>query len=259
MNAKRVSKDWGFGFIISAMKALEKALKGYRCLVFLDLEGTQYTHEMIEIGAYKVLIRDDLTVKKVFKGYESYVKAHARIGYVVTKLTGITDQKIKTEGIPFRLVQQQMKKYLGAYWKKCLFVTFGSHDLCIVNETTQNNLDCSVEETRYMNHHTLDFSAFLATYVKDDNNNPLSLANYLKVFEVPFEGKAHDALVDAYNLLDLYKAVLSRKDILEQEYRKTLARIHHLPQPICKVLQKLDSGETVDPEFYTEAIRDSLK
>ena len=44
---------------MSYVKQLERALRGKKVLVFLDLEGTQFTHEMIEIGAYKVFLKDD--------------------------------------------------------------------------------------------------------------------------------------------------------------------------------------------------------
>jgi hypothetical protein len=36
------------------MKALDKAICDKKVLIFVDLEGTQFTHEMIEIGAYAV-------------------------------------------------------------------------------------------------------------------------------------------------------------------------------------------------------------
>ena len=109
---------------MSYVKQLERALRGKKVLVFLDLEGTQFTHEMIEIGAYKVFLKDDLTVKKVLKGFKSYVRPHARIGKVVTDLTGITEELLVKEGLPYRVVQQAFRKYVGKDWEKCLFVTF---------------------------------------------------------------------------------------------------------------------------------------
>jgi len=241
------------------MKALEKELSDNRCLIFMDLEGTQFSHEMIEIGAYKVLLKDDLSVKRIIPGFSSYVKSKAKVGKVVTNLTGITDEKLRKEGIPFRLIQQGLKKYVGKEWGKCLFVTFGSHDLRIIMQSAENNMDASMEEARYVTHHAFDFSEFLARFIKDEHGNSYSLANYLKVFGVPFEGKAHCALVDAYNLIDLYKAFLSKPDIIEVEYKKTLSRMSHFPVPVLRVLQRLNKGQNVTPDDYESEIKDYLK
>lgn len=46
------------------MKALNKHLNNVKTLCFLDLEGTQFSHEMIAIGAVKVSIRKDGSVKR---------------------------------------------------------------------------------------------------------------------------------------------------------------------------------------------------
>jgi DNA polymerase III epsilon subunit-like protein len=241
------------------MKALEKELRGHDCLIFLDLEGTQFSHEMIEIGAYKVYLNKDQTVKKIFDGYTSYVKAKAKVGRVVTNLTGITDEKIKKDGVPFRVIQQGFRKYVGKDWGKCLYVTFGSHDLRIIMQSADNNMDASMEEARYVTHNALDLSEFISRFIKDENGNSLSLTNYLKVFNVPFEGKAHDALADAYNLIDLYKAFLAHPEIVEAEYKKVLAKMTHFPVPVIRVLQKLNKGETVTPDDYEKEIKESLK
>jgi len=225
----------------------------------MDLEGTQFSHEMIEIGAYKVLLKDDLSVKRIAPGFSSYVKAHAKVGKVVTSLTGITDEKIKKDGLPFRLIQQGLKKYVGKEWGKCLFVTFGSHDLRIVMQSAENNMDASIEEARYITHNAFDFSEFLARFIKDEHGNSYSLANYLKVFGVAFEGKAHSALADAYNLIDLYKAFLTKPEIVEEEYKKTLARMSHFPIPVLRILQKLCKGQNVTPADYENEIKEYLK
>lgn len=241
------------------MKALERIIKDRRCLVFLDLEGTQFTHEMIEIGAYKAIIKDDFSIKKVFSGYKTYVKAKNRIGKLVVEMTGITEEKLKKEGVPYRVAIQGLQKYLGREWDKCLFVTFGSHDLRIFEQSLFNNLDADKNAVRQIVHHAFDFSAFISQFIKDDNGNPFSLANYLKVMEIPFEGQAHDALADAYNLMDLYKAFLAKPEIVQREYMKTLSRMSHFPPPVLKVLSQLNEGQTVTPEDYQKAIEDYIK
>lgn len=240
------------------MKALERIIKDRRALVFLDLEGTQFSHEMIEIGAYVCILNDDLSVKSVCPPYKSYVLAHHPIGSLVSKMTGINEKKLQDEGRDFTIVMSEFKHYVGKYWGRCLFVTFGSHDLRIINQSVLNAYKPDVEISRTINKNHFDFSAFLSQYIQDPNGNPLSLTNYLKVYEVPFEGQAHDALADAYNLIDLYKAFLSRNDINEREYKKSLSHLHHLPTPVSKVLKKLNEGKNILPEDWDKAVKESF-
>ena len=243
-----------------AVKQLEKALRGKRVLVFLDLEGTQFSHEMIEIGAYKAYLRDDLTIRKIMGGFKSYVKPKSRIGHAVTDLTGITEKLIEEKGVPYRVVQQAFRKYVGKDWDKCLFVTFGSHDFRIISQSAENNMDASMEQARYVIHHAWDYSEFIARFIRDDKGNNYSLSNYLKLFDVDFEGQKHDALADAYNLIDLYKAFLAKPEIVMREYEKTLGLSrNHFPEPVRQVMAKLSQGEAVSPEEYASYIKEYLQ
>lgn len=242
------------------MRELEKALRGNKILIFLDLEGAQFSHEMIEIGAYKVVLKDDLTVKKIFKPYKAYVRAKSRVGKVVTELTGITDEKIEKEGIPYRVALNGLIKYVGNKdYHRCLFVTFGSFDKTIFQASGEHNKDASMDETRFITHHMFDFAEFLSRFVRDQNGNPYSLKNCLKLFGVEFEGREHDAACDALNLIDLYKAFLENPQIVKEEYKKVIARNHHLPGPVAMVMNKLNKGLTVGPEEYDYYVEEFLK
>jgi len=242
------------------MKILDKKLKGRRCLVFVDLEGTGYSHEMIEIGAYLTTIDEQGFINKVSAPFKRYVKAHHKIGHFVENMTGITEKLLEKEGRPFADVLKEFRKYVGKHWEDCLFVTFGNHDMVIVNRSFEENQETASEVfVRQINRANFDFSAFLAPYVQDQNGNPLSLVNYLKVFGVAFEGKAHDALADAYNLMDLYKAVLENPQILKTEYMKTLTHYHHAPQPVSKMIKKLSEGENVTPADWEKAVEETFE
>lgn len=241
------------------MRELDKALRGKRCLLFIDLEGTQTTHEMIEIGAYKVLLKPDGTVKKVFKPYHAFVLAKHRIGPIVTKLTGITDFQLKKEGIPFRLVQQQLKKYLGKDYGDALLVSYGAQDAHIILASAENNMDASMDDARLLSRHFFDLAEFVARFVRDDSGNLYSLTNILKIYQVEFQGAAHSALNDAYNLLLLYQAFLARPDITAEQYKKLLTHYNHAPVPVIRVLQQLNRGEAVTPEDWARHIEASLQ
>jgi inhibitor of KinA sporulation pathway (predicted exonuclease) len=259
MKEELVSAKSALGGRIAVMKALRKAIKDKKVLVFVDLEGTQFSHEMIEIGAYMAYLGDDLRIVKHEKGFSTYVKATNPIGRVVENMTGITEKTLKTKGVSFPAAMTMFQKYLKKNKAECIFVTFGNHDLRIINQSVYYSGDASKEFAHTINKQYLDFSDFLSTYIKDDNGNPYSLTNYLKVFGIPFDGQAHDALADALNLMDLYTAFIEHPDIVEKEYKKVLCKIHHLPSPIGTVLTKLSAGEIVTPEVWENAIKEAIK
>lgn len=241
------------------MQALNKYLMNRKTLCFLDLEGTQFSHEMIAIGAVKVSLKKDGTIKKIHKGYYTLVKAKNRVGSVVTNLTGITDKDLKEKGISFRSAVDNVKKYMGREFTKCLFVTFGNHDVRIISQSLAHNLDAKKDDVEVLIKHNFDLADFLNTYLKDENNNNLSLAHMLEKFKINFKGTQHNALADAINLAYLYDAFLKNKDILAVEYRKTLGMYRHLPEPIHRAVERLANGETVKPEEFDEYIKDSIQ
>ncbi|MCQ3035266.1 MAG: exonuclease domain-containing protein [Bacilli bacterium] len=240
------------------MKALEKIITGRKQLAFLDLEGTQFSHEMIAIGCVKVDIRKDGSIRKIHKGYHSLVIAKNKIGKVVTDLTGITEQDLKANGKPLRVVVQELKKYLGSYFTKTLFVTFGSHDNRILGQSCAYNMDANEEDLRIMIKHNFDLSEFVSQYVRDENNNTYSLDNMLKLFNVEFEGTKHDPLYDALNLAYLYDAVIKNKPILCEQYRNVLKKMRHLPQPLHEALIMLLDGKVVTPKDLDRLISEAL-
>jgi DNA polymerase III alpha subunit (gram-positive type) len=242
-----------------AMLALEKILKSRKSLCFIDLEGTQFSHEMIAIGAVKVDVKKDGSIKKIHKGYYTLVKPKSKIGKVVTDLTGITDKEVKEKGVSFRVAINGLKKYMGFYFSKCLFVAFGNHDFRIMAQSLAHNLDVNKEDIETIIKHQFDLAEFLSTYIKDDNNNNLSLANFLKIFDIDFKGTQHNALADAYNTVYLYDAFLKNKEIVVNEYRKTLGMIRHLPEPIHLAIEKLSKKENVSAEEFESYVRNSLK
>lgn len=241
------------------MKVLEKHIEHRKSLCFLDLEGTQFTHEMIAIGAVKVDLRRDMSIKKIHKGYYTLVKAKNRIGKVVTDLTGITEAQVKENGVSFRVAVEQLKKYMGRDFSKCLFVTFGNHDVRIISQSLAHNLDVKKEDVQIMIKHAFDFAEFISNYVRDEHFNTYSLTNMLKVFGVEFEGTQHNALADAKNLAYLYQAVLRSRPILKEEYKKVLGLTRHLPDPIHDVILKLQAGETVTPEMFDKMVDETLR
>lgn len=241
------------------MKNLKRIVGNRKTLVFIDLEGTQFSHEMIAIGAVKVDLHKDCSVKKIHKGYYTLVLPKNKIGRVVTDLTGLTDAEVKKDGIRFRAAIQNFKKYVGRDFNKTLFVAFGNHDARILAQSLIYNLDAPTEDVKIMIKHFFDFSEFISQYIRDDNFNTYSLSNMLKVFNIDFEGEKHNALADTINLVKLYDAMIKNEEILTQEYIKTLSKAHGLNEPISSLIKRLliEKKET-SYEDFVELIKESL-
>lgn len=239
------------------MEIFEKETHDLKALVFLDLEATSFTSEMIEIGAYLAKIDEKGMVTKVFPPFKRYIKANHEIGTPVTKLTGITEDLLKKEGHGFQEIMSSFRKYVGRFWEDCRFVTFGEHDMVIIKNTMAEHRDIDPRYARNIYRHHLDLQRLLSFYIQDENGNPYSLANYLKIFGLEFDGKAHDAVYDALNLLDLYKKAIVSEEIFEQGYKKTL--INNKKPIIRELIKRLNSGQTITPEIYEDMLRRTFK
>lgn len=237
------------------MKKFEKLLKGHKNIVFLDFEGTQFSHEMIAIGAVATTIDKNGRIKKSKKPFKILVKAKNKVGKYVTSLTGISDELLAKGGLSFAKAIDALKKYVGISFKKSSFVTFGSHDLTILNRSISYNFDFNKDACSQIQKNYIDFLAFIGEFVKDPKGNQISLVHFCQMFGVKEEGPAHDPSVDAVNLANLYDAVMSNKDTLLDEYKKVLGKFSHFPEPINKVVQKLVSGESVSPEDFEQEIK----
>lgn len=237
------------------MRHFNKISKNYKYLVFLDFEGTQYSHEIIAIGAVAVSLKSNGSIKKYYAPFKRYVKPKNPIGSFVTNLTGITENKIKKDGIRFSVMLKEFKEYLGRKYKHSLFVTFGNFDYKMLTQTCMYNLDTPKDIAEQIKQNTFDFLGFISGFIRDDKHNPYSLTNYCKLYGLEFEGVAHDPQYDALNLAYLYDAFLKNKDILVSEYGKFLATTLHSPEPIKQITKLLNDGETVTPETYQEIVK----
>ena len=238
-------------------KKLIKSLKGHKNIVFLDFEGTQFSHEMIAIGGLAVTISPKTgAIVRRKSPFKIYVKAHNKIGSYVTELTGISENTLKTKGVVFDTAMKALKKYVGINFKKAAFVTFGNHDLRILNQSIAYNFAYPKEITSQIQKNYFDFGAFIAEFIRDEKGNPLSLVHYCALFDVPEAGNAHDPEVDAINLANLYDAFIKKPDLVVEEYKKHL-KLHNsnLPEPIGAVVTKLASGNTVTAKEFEEELK----
>lgn len=234
------------------MKIMANALKGHHYICFMDFEGTQMSHEMIAIGAVLAVLDLKGNIKKLRDPFKIYVRPKNRIGAYVTNLTHITDDFVKEHGVSFYKAITELRKYCGSAFKKCSFMTFGNHDYRILNQSISYNLDTPKESVSIIQHNYVDFASIIGDYIRDDNNNNLSLINYCKLFNVPEAGPAHDPENDAINLAHLYQAFINNKEIVLNEYLNLLGRPHHLPLPLEVAAKALASGKDFSAEEFKE-------
>ena len=241
------------------MKKIERLLKGRNCIAFVDFEGTQFSHEMIAIGAVLVTIDRKNQIKVSKEPFKVYVKAKNKIGNYVTDLTQITEEILKKEGKSFNDALVMLKKYLGTKWKKCLFITYGNHDLRILNQSIAYNFQFPKDFCSQFQHNYVDFAAFIGEFVRDEKGNPLSLVHSCELFGVEIMEPAHDPRSDAVNLARLYDAFVKKADIVKDEFKKSVLHTTHLPEPIKQVIARLNNGEDVTPEDYDTFVKEYLK
>lgn len=242
------------------MQKLVKILKGHKHLVFLDFEGTQFSHEMIAIGG--VLVTTNPKTGRIVhrkNPFKIYVKAKNKIGNYVTELTGITEEKLAKSGVSFDAAMKALKKYCGLAFKKCTFITFGNHDLRILNQSIAYNIVYPKDICSQIQKNYFDYLAFISEFIRDDKGNPLSLVHYCQLFGLQEAGTAHDPEVDAINLANLYDAFIEKKDIVADEYMDYLKQhSKNLPDPIFNVVKKLANGENVTSEEFEKYIKDYI-
>lgn len=241
------------------MKKLIKQVKNAKELVFLDLEGTQFSHELICLGAVIVKLKSDYSIKRIDKGFKVYVTPKNDIGHFVENLTGITKTVLEqNKAVPFKEAIIRFKKYVGKYFNNAKFVTFGNHDMRILNQSMYHSSDADLISVRQIVKNNLDLASIISEYVRDDKNNSLSLTNYCKLFDVKTEGVAHDALYDAKNLALLYDAVLKNTKLVEEEYFKTILRTRSVPRPIANLIKQLATDGSVNLNDLQKYVRQDI-
>ncbi len=241
------------------MKKLRRTVRGVKQVVFLDLEGTQFSHEMIALGAVKATLKPDGSIKKLFPGFKRYVLAKNNVGKLVENLTGINSELLAKEGVDFAEVLPQFKKYVGTNFSKSKFITFGAHDARILKQSLLHTPEADHLLVQAIIKNNLDLNALINEYVKDENNNTLSLTNVCKLLNIEPLEPAHDPLNDALMLAYIYRELLVQTELLKERYALVLMNINNVPRPIKKVLNKLKNKETVSYDDLYHFLKDEIE
>ena len=153
---------------------------------------------------------------------------------------------------------EQLKKYCGLYWKRCLFVSFGNHDIRILNQTIAYNLNAPKELCHQIHANYFDFATFISSFVKDQNNCMMSLVRYCDLYKIETHKPEHDPEADALNLAKLYDAFVGNKELLAEEYKKVLINTRKIPEPIIGILCLLSEGKTIQPSDFDELVKEDI-
>ena len=160
--------------------------------------------EIIQIGAVRVteeqFVADEFQVLVQPKFYR-------RLNRRVSKLTGIKEERLRQEGVPFTEAMEQFKDWCG---EDIVFLTWGFDDIGILQE----NLRLFGLETEWTNKWYNAQMIFNAQ--TDGSNSQKALKTALEIFDIEPSRPAHDALGDAYHTA-LICAMLNLKKGM-QEY-----------------------------------------
>ena len=241
------------------MNQLTKALKKKRNLCFLDFEGTQFSHEIIAIGAVKVECDEEGHFTSEPSFYKRYVKPAGAIGKIVTNLTSIDNPLLKNEGVTVEKMFKEFSKFIGNDFGKYAFITFGSNDDKMILSSIEILKPKNKEVGYSICKNTIDFLPIISSFIKDKNGNNYSLTNYLSLFNVAPHGQSHDPLNDAYDLMNLFNALNTNKEIVLNEYKHVLQISGSMPKPVKAILSKLLDGQTISPEDLDNEIKEFLK
>ena len=131
-------------------------------------------------------------------------KFYRRLNRRVSKLTGIKEERLRQEGMPFPEAMEQFRAWCG---EDIIFLTWGFDDIGILQE----NLQLFGLDTQWTNKWYNAQMMFNAQ--TDGSNSQKALKTAMEIFDIEPSRPAHDALGDAYHtalicaMLDLKKGM----------------------------------------------------
>lgn len=230
------------------MKLLKSILENSRHLLFLDLEGTQFDHEVIAVGAVLIDCNSDFIPCGEPKSFSCYINAKTNIGSVIVAMTGITKEILEKQGVTFSEAMSQLNAFVGNKSNNTKVLTYGNQDV--------HMLACSYKlETvhtpflkpfiNYLIRNNVDMGTFFSRYIRGKKNELISLTHMREFFNIPPSGNPHDPLVDSLDLFHIYQAFASDKNLVKESYKRLLKTSNIVPDPLKKIVVDLVDGKDV--------------
>lgn len=169
----------------------------------------QIRGEIIQIGAVRVT--EDQTVADEFQVMIK-PKFYRHLNRRVSKLTGIKEQQLRDEGIPFPEAAAKFRDWCG---ENAIFLTWGFDDIGILRE---NLRIFGMDENwtgRWYN------AQMIFNAQTDGSTSQKALKTAMEIFEIEPSRPAHDALGDAYHtalicaMLDLKRGTAEYEEALK--------------------------------------------
>ncbi|MDO8414789.1 MAG: 3'-5' exonuclease [Agitococcus sp.] len=178
------------------------ALKPY--VVALDLEMNQPSGSIIQIGA----VLGDCRTGEIISTLSCMVNPQEVLSADITALTGITQQQVDTAQ-PLVQVADVLEQWLAPWKKQRLLnpVTWGGGD----SLTLQRQLGLNDEDfSRYFGRRWLDAKTVYSAWAIRQGKEPFGgLEKAMHRLGLTFEGRAHDALVDAHNTFRVWHHLIT--------------------------------------------------
>jgi inhibitor of KinA sporulation pathway (predicted exonuclease) len=207
----------------------------------LDLEltcgGKKDTHKIIQISIVEIDTRELVITRESMHYIRPYGDYH--VDWYCRKLTGIDDEIIKKEGKYLHEALNSLK-HMG-YVNK-LTLEWGSDHKPLTRICKDN---CINYEFKF-----LDLGTLFKQLAK--LKDPISVANALKMLGLEFEGKPHDALVDARNTARIYIELIRRFRQFNTFNIAETSGVISLP----KLPDNLDMGVIIDQFYPREVLSD---
>lgn len=241
------------------MKLLKTILKGSKNLLFIDFEGTQFSHEIIAIGAVLVKCDDECVPCCPPKTFKCYIKSKAKIGSLVTNMTGIDKGLLESEGISFADSMEKLNDFIGEDSKDLKVLTYGNQDMRMLMSSLRHTHDSENAEflksfVTYLKRNTVDMGAFFSRYIRGKKNELISLIKLRDYFNIPASGNSHDPLVDSLDLYHIYLAFTTDKKLIISSYKRILRVSNIVPDPIKHIVVALLNEKTVTPEDFDKLL-----
>lgn len=178
-----------------------RVLGGATHLIVVDLEATcsddgtvpRDQMEIIEIGAVLVGM-EDLEVLDTFQTLVLPVR-HQELTPFCTELTGITQNMVEDDGVPFADAMAALKQWMRLGERHAVFGSWGDYD------RKQFDQDCRFHRITYPMPHHINLKKRFS--IKQGLRKRLGMAGALKKCGLPLEGNHHRALDDAKNISKL--------------------------------------------------------
>ncbi len=236
---------------------LGKRIRDADILVFFDFEATEYTHRAIALGivAYEKKPGELVPGKEAFR-YRRLIKTSDPIGPIVESMTGITSDRLQSEGVSFSSCLKEVIN-LCRRSKSKAYLSYSYMDMKI--------LRCSIGEEsfeldffRHVHKSYVDLHDYLSHFLVDERGQSLSIPKLLKRLSIDFEGERHDPFYDSLALAEIYRKIVTEKSLFLEEILKSYEANRRLDDVDHALACRLAKKETASRKDLLDLLEERI-